>query len=194
MTMDQLTGQKIARCQPSSATIGFRWEVRPRSATRRRSLQNTIGDRRGRCLRGQGRRKRGGDDHAHRPMHELGSQRRQPSVMTAHLPKGAATAVAPKPSRPRLSTKKAVVWATPDKPDPDNPNCSLDLDSSTYSMKELQKGIEGRGEIKRRSEGVLIDTVVCLTLAKWETVSGRFGGYLTAIQSRLIELAPERFG
>src|SRR5262245_57752434 len=23
------------------------------------------------------------------------------------------------------------------------------------------------------------DTVVCLTLAKWETVSGRFGGYLT---------------
>jgi hypothetical protein len=28
-----------------------------------------------------------------------------------------------------------------------------------------------------RSVGVLIDTVVCLTLAKWETVSGRFGGY-----------------
>jgi len=26
---------------------------------------------------------------------------------------------------------------------------------------------------------LLIDTVVCLTLAKWETVSGRFGGYLT---------------
>jgi hypothetical protein len=25
----------------------------------------------------------------------------------------------------------------------------------------------------------LIDTVVCLTLAKWETVSGQFGGYLT---------------
>jgi hypothetical protein len=25
---------------------------------------------------------------------------------------------------------------------------------------------------------LLIDTVVCLTLAKWETVSGRFGGYL----------------
>ena len=24
-----------------------------------------------------------------------------------------------------------------------------------------------------------LDTVVCLTLAKWETVSGRFGGYLT---------------
>jgi hypothetical protein len=33
---------------------------------------------------------------------------------------------------------KAVVWATSDKPNPDNPNCSLDLDSSTYSMKELQ--------------------------------------------------------
>jgi len=28
---------------------------------------------------------------------------------------------------------------------------------------------------------LLIDTVVCLTLAKWETVSGRFGGYLSAI-------------
>ena len=36
---------------------------------------------------------------------------------------------------------KAVVWAHPDKPDPDNPNCSLDLDVSIYSMKELQKGV-----------------------------------------------------
>ena len=25
---------------------------------------------------------------------------------------------------------------------------------------------------------LVIDTLVCLTLAKWETVSGRFGGYL----------------
>jgi hypothetical protein len=25
---------------------------------------------------------------------------------------------------------------------------------------------------------LVIDTVVCLALAKWETVSGRFGGYL----------------
>jgi hypothetical protein len=30
-----------------------------------------------------------------------------------------------------------------------------------------------------RSGALVIDTVVCLTLAKWETVSGRFGGYLT---------------
>src|SRR2546430_3144340 len=30
--------------------------------------------------------------------------------------------------------------------------------------------------ISTRSAGLLIDTVVCLTLAKWETVSGRFGG------------------
>ncbi len=30
-----------------------------------------------------------------------------------------------------------------------------------------------------RSEGWVIDTIVCLTLAKWETVSGPFGGYLT---------------
>jgi hypothetical protein len=26
---------------------------------------------------------------------------------------------------------------------------------------------------------LVIDTVVCLTLAKWETVSGQFGDYLT---------------
>ena len=26
---------------------------------------------------------------------------------------------------------------------------------------------------------MVIDTVVCLTLAKWETVSGQFGGYLS---------------
>jgi hypothetical protein len=30
-----------------------------------------------------------------------------------------------------------------------------------------------------RSAGFVMDTVVCLTLAKWETVSGQFGGYLT---------------
>src|SRR2546421_12282251 len=32
--------------------------------------------------------------------------------------------------------------------------------------------------ISTRSAALLIDTVVCLTLAKWETVSGQFGGYL----------------
>src|SRR5215831_10699794 len=32
--------------------------------------------------------------------------------------------------------------------------------------------------ISRRSVELVIDTVVCLTLAKWETVSGQFGGYL----------------
>jgi hypothetical protein len=36
---------------------------------------------------------------------------------------------------------KAVVWASEGKPDTDNPNCSLDLDSSSYSVKELQKGV-----------------------------------------------------
>jgi hypothetical protein len=36
---------------------------------------------------------------------------------------------------------KAVVWASEAKPDTENPNCSLDLDASTFSMKELQKGI-----------------------------------------------------
>ena len=32
--------------------------------------------------------------------------------------------------------------------------------------------------ISTRSAGLVIDTVVCLALAKWETVSGRFVGYL----------------
>src|ERR1017187_10294838 len=36
---------------------------------------------------------------------------------------------------------KAVVWAKSGNPDPDNPNCSLDLETSTYTMKELQKGV-----------------------------------------------------
>jgi hypothetical protein len=36
---------------------------------------------------------------------------------------------------------QAVVWATSDKPNADNPNCSLDLNSSAYSMKELQKDV-----------------------------------------------------
>jgi hypothetical protein len=30
---------------------------------------------------------------------------------------------------------------------------------------------------------LVIDTVVCLTLDKWETVSGQFGGYLTRFGS-----------
>src|SRR5262245_6248190 len=33
--------------------------------------------------------------------------------------------------------------------------------------------------ISTRSVELVIDTVVCLTLAKWKTVSGQFGGYLT---------------
>src|SRR6516225_5843885 len=44
--------------------------------------------------------------------------------------------------------------------------------------------------ISTRSAGLLIDTVVCLTLAKWETVSGRFGGYLkqkAAVRAELIK-------
>src|SRR5690349_13901632 len=32
--------------------------------------------------------------------------------------------------------------------------------------------------ISTRSVELVIDTVVCLTLVKWETVSGQFGGYL----------------
>ena len=32
--------------------------------------------------------------------------------------------------------------------------------------------------ISTRLVELVIDTVVCLTLAKWETVSGQLGGYL----------------
>src|SRR5215831_19123127 len=35
--------------------------------------------------------------------------------------------------------------------------------------------------ISTRLVELVIDTVVCLTLAKWETVSGQFGGYLTSL-------------
>ena len=36
-----------------------------------------------------------------------------------------------------------------------------------------------------RSVGLVIDTVVCLTLDKWETVSGQFGGYLSGLRGPL---------
>ncbi len=36
---------------------------------------------------------------------------------------------------------QAVVWAKSGNPDTDKPNCSLDLETSTYTMKELQKGV-----------------------------------------------------
>jgi hypothetical protein len=39
--------------------------------------------------------------------------------------------------------------------------------------------------ISTRSLELVIDTVVCLTLAKWETVSDQFGGYLISIGSTI---------
>jgi hypothetical protein len=36
---------------------------------------------------------------------------------------------------------QAVMYAHSEAPDQNNPNCALDLDTSTYTMKELQKGI-----------------------------------------------------
>jgi hypothetical protein len=36
---------------------------------------------------------------------------------------------------------QAVTWARDEKPNADNPNCSLDLDTSEYSMRQLQKGV-----------------------------------------------------
>jgi hypothetical protein len=48
--------------------------------------------------------------------------------------------------------------------------------------------------ISTRSVGLLIDTVVCLTLAKWETVSGRFGGYLSSLAKETVVAIPTRYG
>ncbi|MGY3583069.1 hypothetical protein ACVIGB_007867 [Bradyrhizobium sp. USDA 4341] len=36
---------------------------------------------------------------------------------------------------------QAVTWARNEKPNADSPNCSLDVDTSEYSMKQLQKGV-----------------------------------------------------
>jgi hypothetical protein len=70
----------------------------------------------------------GEEDEAKQPMFNLAtiSCEKQPDDMGASL---------------ECKVTKAVVWAQSGKPDPDNPNCSLDLDSSAYSMKELQKGV-----------------------------------------------------
>ena len=46
--------------------------------------------------------------------------------------------------------------------------------------------------ISTRLVELVIDTVVGLTLAKWETVSGQFGGYLNAPRSRS-DAAPPPF-
>jgi hypothetical protein len=36
---------------------------------------------------------------------------------------------------------KAVTWARDEKPNADNPNCSIDLDLTEYPMRQLQKGV-----------------------------------------------------
>jgi hypothetical protein len=59
------------------------------------------------------------------------------------------------PSNPRASNieckvVQASVFANPDKPNTDKPNCSLDLDVST-TMNELQRGVlSGAGKPGRR--------------------------------------------
>ena len=47
--------------------------------------------------------------------------------------------------------------------------------------------------ISTRSVELVIDTVVCLTLAKWETVSGQFGGYLNRAETTLSANRPNYF-
>jgi hypothetical protein len=41
----------------------------------------------------------------------------------------------------KCKVTQAVTWAHNENPNPDKPNCSLDLDTSEYSMKQLQKGV-----------------------------------------------------
>jgi hypothetical protein len=41
---------------------------------------------------------------------------------------------------------KAVTWAKEEKPNTDNPNCSLDLDTADYTMHQPQKGVLVGGE------------------------------------------------
>ena len=62
----------------------------------------------------------------------------------------------------------ASVGASSGKPDTDDPNCSLDLSSSTYSMKELQKGIlTGAG-----TSGVCYNTILTIDRdSKWVYLS-----------------------
>jgi class 3 adenylate cyclase len=43
-----------------------------------------------------------------------------------------------------------------------------------------------------QSVGLVIDTVVCLTLDKWETVSGQFGGYLRGVPCGIQDRVRER--
>jgi len=45
--------------------------------------------------------------------------------------------------------------------------------------------------ISTRSLEFIIDKVVSLTLAKWETVSGPFGGHLSARARALAEIQPD---
>jgi hypothetical protein len=53
---------------------------------------------------------------------------------------------------------QAVVWATSGNPDTEKPNCSLDLETSTYTMKELQKGsLVGMG-----SSGACYNTILTI--------------------------------
>ena len=47
--------------------------------------------------------------------------------------------------------------------------------------------------ISIRSVELVIDTVVCLTLDKWETVSGQFGGYLIGELTNLCLNIPASF-
>src|SRR5262249_27891594 len=56
--------------------------------------------------------------------------------------------------------------------------------------------------ISTRSVELVIDTVVCLTLANWETVAGQFGGYLmgnihtlnVALEMNEVQLVGPKFG
>ena len=56
----------------------------------------------------------------------------------------------------------AVLWASPDQPNTDRPNCQLDIDWSDHSMKEVQRGVfVGLG-----SSGLCFSTMLTIDLGK----------------------------
>jgi len=63
----------------------------------------------------------------------------------------------------------------------------LTISNSFNTIEELQAALF---EFARHYSKWFKDTIVCLTLAKWETASGQFGGYLTWLEQVLGGTSP----
>src|SRR6516164_8235915 len=66
-----------------------------------------------------------------------------------------------------------------------------------FDHANLLRGRPAPTTLNRRDDlnaiGRIVDTVVCLTLVKWETVSGQFGGYLMVRASKLLNARRRSF-